>query len=150
MSCYGLVNRTKIIMMYSDVCEPAKECRWLGNLLTSCMNVWFDYAYIRYKVHELQFIILFGYVNIHQIKPEFTKISKTNIFVFLCIWGHSKPFFWAVLWIWGSICFCVIVNFYSLMYRASLLLSWAWHLSCDVRVKMQTLYSVKLLCLRRW
>jgi len=33
------------------------------------------------NMHELQFKILFVYVNIHQIKPEAIKISETNICV---------------------------------------------------------------------
>jgi hypothetical protein len=30
-------------------------------------------------MHELQFRVLFVYVNIHQIKPEATKISKMDV-----------------------------------------------------------------------
>jgi len=50
-------------------------------------------------MHELQFRILFVYVNIHQIKPEATEISKINIC--MCFYafggGGSKYFFPAVL-----------------------------------------------------
>jgi hypothetical protein len=45
-------------------------------------------------MHELQFRILFVCVNIHQIKPEATKISKTNVCVcFYAFWGAVNNFF---------------------------------------------------------
>jgi len=49
-------------------------------------------------MRELQFSILFVYVNIHHIKPEATKISKANTFMCFCAFmGAVNIFFLAVL-----------------------------------------------------